>query len=408
MESIYDEVLNELNSRNIAHVDIYPPFYICSVGAHMLNLVNNRKKIWTEGGLATNTRLHILLVTPPGFGKSFWLRQFMKGDTSILAGSGVLTTFEGLLSEAGLVGTIKFDDKGKEVKKEGLCEEESTSIIGIEEFAGITKAFQANYNTGLDNALLTALDTGDVIKRLAAGPIKTHTDFTMWTGTQPARYDMASGLARRFIFLFFVPNSEDIQEFKIKRRQALNVRSNYANLKELKTAIRARFQEIRNDLTGIEIDKTFYDLMDNFGIIHYEEPLYERIAIGYWLMKSKKVRGVLNVTVDTELRRLIKLQFTYRNQLKRGAELAQVWQLIQKEKKMPESMLIGRLLDFSMDYEDAKKIIVKLIGLKWIKKARDNAGKYTGDIEVIRGVKNTDYKAIAATAAETEDEEFMH
>ena len=86
----------------------------------------------------------------------------------------------------------------------------------------------------LGHSVETALDSGMIRKRLAAGKIEYQTNFTLWTGVQPARYQLSSGLARRFLFLLFIPNFKDIQAFKVNRRLAKNVKTNTLGLQKIK------------------------------------------------------------------------------------------------------------------------------------------------------------------------------
>ena len=238
MTDVYEAILNELEARNVAYARKFPPYYISSLGCHIFNIMNQQKGIYTEAGLKVNTRQHIILVTVPGFGKSFWLRQFLENELSLVKGTKIGCTFESQMSEAGFVGTAKFNSEGVAQESPGLCRNESNSIVGIEEFSAISAAVSQNYNAGLDTALLTALDSGMVRKRLAAGKIEYQTNLSLWTGVQPARYELSSGLARRFLFLLLIPNFNDIKQFKLNRRSSKNVKTNTLTLGKLKAAIK--------------------------------------------------------------------------------------------------------------------------------------------------------------------------
>ena len=157
MTDVYEAILNELEARNVAYARKFPPYYISSLGCHIFNIMNQQKGIYTEAGLKVNTRQHIILVTVPGFRKSFWLRQFLENELSLVKGTKIGCTFESQMSEAGFVGTAKFNSEGVAQESPGLCRNESNSIVGIEEFSAISAAVSQNYNAGLDTALLTAL-----------------------------------------------------------------------------------------------------------------------------------------------------------------------------------------------------------------------------------------------------------
>ena len=381
MTDVYEAILNELEARNVAYARKFPPYYISSLGCNIFNIMNQQKGIYTEAGLKVNTRQHIILVTVPGFGKSFWLRQFLENELSLVKGTKIGCTFESQMSEAGFVGTAKFNSEGVAQESPGLCRNESNSIVGIEEFSAISAAVSQNYNAGLDTALLTALDSGMVRKRLAAGKIEYQTNLSLWTGVQPARYELSSGLARRFLFLLLIPNFNDIKQFKLNRRSSKNVKTNTLTLGKLKAAINTRYDDIMKKLEKVEFDRTVYKKLDELDVVHYEEPLYERIALGYWLMKVKEMPKTLTIKMDPTLDALFDNEKGDRFKIKRGTQLAQVWALVQDVGRISELKLKNHLLDFGMDWQDASDLIMTLIKLKWVKK------EVNGDIVAIRDKK---------------------
>jgi len=366
--NLYEEIIKELENRKVAYARQFAPFYISSIATHVFNIANQRKHIYMEGGLPANTRQHILFVTVPGFGKSFILRQFLDGPNSIVNGSSIQTTFENMMTEAGFVGTIGKDNSGQKVEIDGLCKEHSDSIVGIEEFSAITNSMSADYNYGLDTSLLTALDSGMVRKRLANGKLEYETHLTMWAGVQPARYNLSSGLGRRFLFVMFIPTYKDIFQFKLWRRVAKNIKVDTEHLRKLKLRMNERFNYIQNSLTYITFNQEFYKELDKLNVIHYEEPIYERLALGYWLMKVDTLYGKLTIGTDVELIRLMQLEHHYRKEVKKGTQLAQVWGIIQEEGSIEEKELVELLLDFSLDLDTSRTMIRTLIAAHYIRR----------------------------------------
>jgi len=365
--NLYEEIIKELENRKVAYARQFAPFYISSIATHVFNIANQRKHIYMEGGLPANTRQHILFVTVPGFGKSFILRQFLDGPNSIVNGTNIQTTFENMMTEAGFVGTIGKDNTGKKVEIDGLCKEHSTSIVGIEEFSAITNSMSADYNYGLDTSLLTALDSGMVRKRLANGKLEYETYLTMWAGVQPARYNLSSGLGRRFLFVMFIPTYKDIFQFKLRRRIAKNIKVDVEHLRKVKVRMNERFNKIQN-LTYITFNQEFYKELDKLNVIHYEEPIYERLALGYWLMKVDNLYDKLTIGTDVELIRLMQLEHHYRKEVKKGTQLAQVWGIIQEEGSIEEKELVELLLDFSLDLDTSRTMIRTLIAARYIRR----------------------------------------
>jgi len=376
---LYNAILEECQRRKIAHAPEFVPYYISSIGTHMFNLINQTKSVYTEGGIPSNTRQHVLFVTIPGFGKSFLLRQFLESENfSILKGSVIQCGFEGSTTEAGLVGTIKPGVQGGEsVKNLGLFFQHANSIIGMEEFSAITNASLQDHNANLDTALLTGLDSGMVHKRLGGGEISYRTNMTLWAGVQPARYNLSSGLGRRFIFLVFTPTWQDIIDFRRSRREAKGVIVDFVKLKALRNAINIRQEELKY-LTGVHFTSDFYKELDRLNIIHYEEPLYERLAMGYWFMKLSQVRGNIDIGVDVELSRLIKQEHNFRKRVKEGTTIDQVWAIVKDHKEgIKLDKLLELLIEFSMDYQTATSAVNSIVhGYRWAKEELRTDGKY--------------------------------
>lgn len=361
MANVYDMILKEFKARNASDYDKFPPYFISSVGCHFFNIINQQKHMFTEAGLTVNTRLHIIFVAPQGQQKSFWLKQFLQTENSILKGSNIRTDFELRMSEAGYLGTIKFGDNNIPIVKEGLCQEEMNSIVGIEEFSDLMQSMSAqDYNIGLENELLTTLDSGMAVKRLAAGKLEYNTNLTLWTATQPARYNLTSGLGRRFLFIFNVPTEKSMMDLKLKRRAATDIDIDESNLFEIKKECNMRLDEVSTRLNKIRFDNSFYDYLDRLNVISYEEPLYERLALGYHIMNSESIGNEIVVSPDHALKALIKQEWGWRKRIKSGTEDSMVWSFIESTDGIREERCHEVLMDFGMALKDARKSIREL------------------------------------------------
>jgi len=376
LPDVYKEIILELEKRHVADARTIGPFYISSMATHMLNIVNQTKRIYTEGGLPANLRQHILYVAPPGFGKSYYVKQFLEHeDYSILKGvTSFPAFFEGSMTEAGLIGSIDPATPGQPPRKMyGLAGGEgSNAIVGMEEFAAITNSMVQEYNAGLDTALLTMLDSGIVNKRLRNGDLKYTSNMTWWAGTQPARFDLSSGLARRFIFVTKYPKWDDFKLMSQRRRAAKGITKSAQSSKILHDILDQRFALIRQNVTGIKFKDEFYELMDKKKIIHYEEALYERLAIGYWAMKEVSLNGDIEVRLDPELERIIEIEHDNRKQIKKGAVSSMVWNIVKDLQSIGKKELMDKLLDLSMDYDESRSILNNLLALGYLKYNSEN------------------------------------
>jgi len=370
MADVYDLIIKEAERRRIAYVKDYFPFYISSIGCHIFNMMNQTKEIYVEGGSVPNTRLHIMYVAFPGFGKSFFLKQFLESERySIMRGTHIRGTFEGNMSEAGFSGTIKSVEGEKEpVITEGLCKQEKNSIVGIEEFSAITNAFKQTYNVGLDTSLLTALDTGNVVKRLGPGKISYHTNLTLWAGVQPARYDLSSGFSRRFIFLTFYPNLNDIQRFRFARRSIKGVNVDATALKTIRLAINEKYQQIYKNLKRVYFGQDFYAELNKMDIMHYDDELFERLAMGYWLMKTPKLQDTLEVRMEPELKRIMNLEYQYRIDVRKTSPTTIVKRLLSGQKKIKRERMENMGVSLGLTTAEINLALTNLEVYKYIKK----------------------------------------
>ena len=363
-------MLQELKERKASHVEVYPPFFIASIGCHILNLMNQKNKIYFVAGRLANLRVHIMIVAPPGFSKTFWLEQFLRGAQALLADSGIEVDFEAALTEAGFVGTTKFAD-GDSVRIKGVAEEHSTAIVGCEEFSAVTTMMQQQYAKMLDSALLGALDSGYVYKRLAAGPIHYQTHLTLQVGVQPARFDLSSGLGRRFCFLQFIPTAGDRRLITLARRASRGVRYNPVRTQRIRkelSILRERINHIERIVFDPQID-TFFDTQ---RVIHYEEEMFERLIMGYKIMKGQ-FDHELYVSLDEVSQRLVETELYYRDSIRRGSEFAEVLMILRdNESEMKLIELQDEMLSFGHNWSQSRHIISQMLKMKALQMAGEN------------------------------------
>lgn len=366
--NLYKDIIAELSESGAAYAERFASFYIASIGAHRLNLANQRYEFYVRSRKAEDTRLHVLFIAPPGFSKTFWLSQFLRGKYAILTNSGIDISMEATLTGAGFVGTVKFAGQGESVREPGLAESHSTGIIGVEEFAAITAMFKKQHSSELDTALLQALDSGYVYKRLAAGPIKYRTFLTLHTGCQPARVDLTSGLGRRFIFVEYIPTRADFEMMKHARRNSVGKRANMQRLERIRKGIR-KLGEDMNNIKDIKIDEDFYTFMDDHNVIHYEEVLYERLLLGLSVMRGKYDDKCIYAEVDEVAKNILTEEISHRKSIKRGSEYSQVLTILKDYRGSASiSQVTDMLLTYGCDYTQAIKLTSDMSRLGMIEK----------------------------------------
>jgi len=363
LTDVYSLILEELTESKACHVDRFPPFYILSVGAHLLNLTNKRKGIYFEGRRIPDLRVHIMFNAPPGGEKSFWLEQFLRGEQAILMDSGIGIVMKGSMTEAGFVGTTRFEG-GEKVVVPGICKTHMSDIVGIEEFAAVTQSLSQEHSRTLDPALLGALDSGWVYKDLAAGSISYETRLTLWGATQPARFDLRSGMARRFLFINNIPTMKDLAEIRLARRNSKNVRYNPVRTDR----IRQELKDLKARVEGIESitwdEEVIYTGYDKLKLLHWEEKLYDNMLMGYWIMRGKFDRE-LHVTLDDTITNYILQEARHRDTIRRGSEFAEILLLMREHNgEIEEFVLKDELLAFGKDWRQSRQLIDDLIHIR--------------------------------------------
>ena len=95
LEGLGGDVLALLRLKGVRKADTYAPFFLASIGSHIVNLRNRGDlTAWDEStgthpmfmrhGLLPDLRSHLLHVAPPGWGKTFYIKQFTDSRFGIL------------------------------------------------------------------------------------------------------------------------------------------------------------------------------------------------------------------------------------------------------------------------------------------------------------------------------------
>ena len=284
---------------------------------------------------------------------------------------------EATLTGAGFVGTVKFGGQGDMVREQGLAEQHANAIIGVEEFAAITNMFKTTHSGDLDTALLQALDSGYVYKRLAAGSIKFRTYITLWSGCQPARFDLSSGMGRRFLFIEFIPTKKDFRILTKARRASKGKQYSSARIGAIRESIND-LSSVLMKTNAVSIDDRFYDLMDKHEVVHYEEVLYERLLLGLAVMRDQFNKAgdgfELATHMDDTAVKFLEHEIVHRNSIKQGSEYSQVFAILKEEENGRASMdhVRDMLLKYGNDYTQASALIFNMTKARLLGKSGDD------------------------------------
>lgn len=382
-EDLLEQGMDILRDRKVEFVERFMPYYISSVGCHFFNLMNQEKRVYYEFGDLPNLRMNIITCAPPGFSKSFIGRQLTHEVFglfhNIINGEGELllkTGFEGYMTEAGWVGSLETNPelakwqmqvasgapagpKPEPIKLMGMAELYKKGIVTIDEFAAINAAISQSHSASLDSAILSSLDHGVVRKRLKAGLLEYTTFLTAWLGTQPARFDLSSGLGRRLFFILWIPSKKE-QKMLVKAHwRGKNVSTPPSVLEDYKEVTARTVQKV-NDIRSVNFASCCEDTFDALNRPHYEITLFERMAIGWYIMKGMFDRE-LNIEMNEDLQGLILEGCRWRDRLMTESEGDQVIQVLADNGgRMKEDTLKVALRRFGITYAHAEELLGNL------------------------------------------------
>lgn len=345
---LYRETLDIFRERKFIKGDLILPTYICSIGAHMFNFTNKHKQLYWSGGDVPDMRLHIFMVTLPGFGKTYTINQFVGKHGGILTGSEIHTGKVASLTSSGLVGSIKSTQDGQTVVTKGVLQKKSDFILGCDEFSNIVTSSKTSHSGNLINDLLTAFDTGEMNKDQSGGGIEYDTFATMWAATQPGRFELSAGLPRRFAFVIFMPSVADVYAFRKNRQEAQNINVDKDRVAAYKLAIKKRFIEIKENLKTVSFSKEYYKWVNTYFATHYEDMLTERIVLGYWMMKLESIPEHVELTLNDEVKAIVVQQREARLTVSRGVDRIRIGEVLKSIKEITVANLTQLLMTFGM------------------------------------------------------------
>jgi hypothetical protein len=404
-EDIFDRVQRFCDMNHLVDVADKVPIFICSIGAHMFNSVNkchmcdfdpltadegafvidncplrhSDYPIYMPASRLTDTRIHILMRGAKGSGKNVLLDLFCAEHTGLLwnskadEGEGFRTMIgANSITEAGMFGSV--NDEGQ-IMGNPIARHMCGGFLCFEEFSSMSDASRKDHSVDMKNQLLTSLDSGRVNKSMRSGWVRYNTRYTMWAGTQPARFELESGLDRRFFIIDIEMSPEKELEYKkAQNAQASISAEERAKLIEEGIEMRKWFIErqkkvFANKPQGLSFSEEFEQWVLQESVRSFESDLFRRLAIGYTMMKGDWVdKELLIIELDDRLKQILESSLAMRrNVMDEDIRLIRTtfW-----EKDIPRSTLLKEVakLITGNDYTSAKRWIEEyLVGQAWFK-----------------------------------------
>lgn len=392
MTDIFTRLQTFCDKNHLVDVEDKVPIFICSIGAHLFNAVNKCSMcdfdpmtapegsfviedcplrhdsipIYTPASRLADTRINILMRGAKGSGKNVLIDLFCAENTGLLWNK---EAFEGVgfrtmigansITEAGMFGSV--NEEGQ-VMGRPLARDLCGGFLCFEEFSAMSDAGKKDHSIDMKNQMLTSLDSGRVNKAMRSGWVRYNTRLTMWAGTQPARFELESGLDRRFfiIDIEMTPEKELLYK-KAQNAQASLTPQERVELAEESIALRHWFIDRQRKVMekrpqGVVFGEDFEEWTLQESVRSFESDLFRRLAIGYAMMNGDwEDKELLMVNLDDRLRSILESSLRMRrNVMDEDIRLIRTtfW-----EKDVPRSTLlkdIARLV-CNNDYQSAKR-----------------------------------------------------
>tara|TARA_R100001463_G_scaffold35356_1_gene77047 strand:+ start:6227 stop:7531 length:1305 start_codon:yes stop_codon:yes gene_type:complete len=430
--NVFDKTLEFAQRNHFIDIEDKLPIFLCSIGGHIFNALNkcsrcdfdpdsplvdeendftipncplrhNNIPFHTPMSSLPDTRIHLMLRGQKGSGKSILIMMFLAEGTGLLhsanadMGHGMRTMLgPNSVTEAGMFGSV---DEDGNIMGRPLARELCGGFLGFEEFSSMSDASKKDHSMDMKNQLLTSLDNGRVQKALRAGWVSYTTRYTVWAGTQPARFELDSGLDRRFFIIDIDMNPQKEREYKAAQHRQANTpmeeRVELANLSiQIKDWIRTRMETaIANPPTGVIFDDAVAEWIDHPTVRSFEADLFRRLCIGYHMMKPDYHGGMpLIITLDDTLREILNQSLAMRRTVM-DADLELIRSAFWMQ-DLPKSQVVKEVsrMVTNGDYQSAKRWITEnLEGQSWYNEYEPSTGRRgrkgvlcrfgTGDLE---------------------------
>jgi len=314
--SLYEDVMTELHSREVYKSDTYAPFYISSFALHSFNIMNQKRKVYWIGKDIPNSRLHVLFNSPAGYMKSYFLKQMAGSEYGIFRGSDVKIGFEQEMTSPAFTGTST-SFNGFKTRSIGAAEEYQDGLMLIDEFRGLTEALSSEGNGQFESQLLSALDSGRIIKRLANDRFEFTTHLTLWTGVQPAKFDISSGLGRRLCYMLFIPTRKDNDLLIDAMEKAQGMRADLLEMKKLWYKQKTFINDL-NQIEQVEFAPDVWSEYKRMKIFSFESTFFNNLLLGLHLAKFGASKRVVVDLKDKEIKKILEQEKDWRKKINQG------------------------------------------------------------------------------------------
>jgi len=367
--------LDFFKSREIVKVDDYIPYYIASMGCHILNIINRTKRtIYTRYGTTPDLRLNMFFVGPPGFSKSFFC------DILFDEAFGVASKFPNrevaYMTLPGLIGTVTGkDEDGNPIIEHGVAEKYKDAIIWCEEFTSVSEIMKTEHSAGMSGLLLMLTDNGKVSRDMRFGSLSYQSYATCLLGTQTERLDLVSGLSRRFLFLDLNPTAKDIQAYNDAFDNAENIVPDMITTERLREGY-IMLNTAPPNLNKIVLTDEYLKFRHSLPCIHIDKDALNRFAIGWNFMNTFRWDNQeLYVEAPNEMRKLLLGALDMKYRILGELNYLAVEKMLGDGEWVEETEFKWRLVQIGIGYRDASMRIDQMISIGLLRRKFDKGAR---------------------------------
>jgi len=331
--------------KRMKFADELAPLPICSLGSHLINLVQSKKPFYLERGMPSKLNISLCLVSPSGLSKSWVIKCFLSPKYGI---SPVPVKTGGKITEAGFVGTIS--KHGELVL--GDAYEMKEGILAFNELSNVFLTSRSNHSAELLNQVLECLSEGRVSKKLGTQSIAYDTNLTLWGGLQYGRLSTASGLKRRFLFVAKKWKPEDIEALKRAR-----ISEHIAPTTEESNEIKEELKELLNiQLKDIVFEDSLYERILKKAEDHLQVAKIERALIGKEFINKNIEKNELIIPDSEENEKILEQIIEYEKVVSTGGSYSLLLGILNTRGKTL-SELWDAFRKFQYSYEEFYQVL---------------------------------------------------
>jgi len=357
------DTLDYFKSRHIIRIDEFMPYYMASMGCHVLNLYNRTKRtIYTRTGTVPDLRLNMFFVGPPGFSKSFFCDILF--DETFGVASKFPNREVAYLTLPGLIGTVSGkDEAGEPIIEHGVAETHKQSIIWCEEFTSISEVMKTEHSAGMSGLLLMLTDNGKVSRDMRFGTLSYQSYSTILLGTQTERLDLVSGLSRRFLFLDLNPSNSDIAAYNAAWEVGEEVKPDFIKIEKLREGY-LMLNSAPPNLNKIVLTDEYLKFRRSMPAIHIDKDSLNRFAIGWNFMNNFHWRNTeLLVEAPTEMQRHMLHALEMKYSILGELNFLALEKMLSHGDWVEETEFKWKLVQLGMGYRTGSERIDQMVGL---------------------------------------------